>query len=105
MKNLKRFNESEGENTKRFVGPDGGFKPTYQPKKGTMTIGYLEELLEWLYYHDNITDEEKMQNILNIEKMIQDLLNGKGGRSMVSGGITYRPTWSKRLKKDLGIGE
>lgn len=101
MKHLKKFNESE--NTKRFVGPDGEFQPTHQPKEGTITIGYLEELLEWLYYHDDITDSDKMEKILSIESMVQDLLNGGGGRAMVRGGITYRPTWSKRLKKDLGI--
>jgi hypothetical protein len=89
-----KFNESE--NTKRFVGPDGEFQPTEQPKEGTTTIQYLEELLEWLYYHDNISNEEKMKLIIGIEEQIQKNLNGFSSRK-----INYIPTWSTKLKKDL----
>jgi hypothetical protein len=77
--------------TKRFVGPNGEFQPTHQLKKGTINIGYLEELLEWLYYHDSIPN--KMERILSIEYIIQNLLNGRDSRN----NITYKPTWSKKL--------
>ena len=48
----------------RFVGPNGEFQPTHEPPPGKMTIAYLEELMEWTYYHNNITEEERKENIL-----------------------------------------
>jgi hypothetical protein len=97
MKHLKTF-----ENSNRFVGPDGEFKPTKERKDGEISIGYLEELCEYLYYHDNITNEEKLEHILNMEKIIRNLLSGD---TFMKGGIRYRPTWSVKLKKDMGIKE
>jgi hypothetical protein len=97
MKRIDTFNKfNESEDTKRFVGPDGEFQPTEQPKEGTTTIQYLEELLEWIYYHDNMPNEEKMKFINGIEEEIQRNLNGSFGRK-----INYIPTWSTKLKKDL----
>jgi hypothetical protein len=96
MKHLKRFNE----NDRRFTGPDGEFISTFKKEPGKITIGYLEELLEWLYYHDNIDNDEKMKNILVIEEMISKLLKDS---NMVRGGINYVPTWSVKLKKDMNI--
>ena len=101
IKNWTKFNESE--DTRRFVGSDGGFQPTNQPEEGTTTIQYLEELLEWLYYHDNISDEEKMRLITGIEDQIQSLLNGGSGKRFTSVEINYIPTWSTKLKKNREI--
>lgn len=103
MKRIDTFDKfNESENNRRFIGPDGEFQPTEQPKEGTTTIQYLEELLEWLYYHDNISDEEKMKFITGIEEQIQSLLNGgSGNKRFTSGKINYIPTWSTKLKKDL----
>jgi hypothetical protein len=96
MKYLKKFNE----NNRRFVGPDGEFASTFKKDPGKINIGYLEELLEWLYYHDNIDNDEKLEKILSIELVISNLLNESG---MFKGGVNYIPTWSVKLKKDMGI--
>jgi hypothetical protein len=94
-----KFNESE--NTKRFVGPDGEFQPTEQPKEGTTTIQFMEELLEWVYYHDTMPLKKKMKFITGIEEQIQLLLNGDTGGAPFGIPINYIPTWSTKLKKDL----
>ena len=66
--------------TERFVGPNGEFVTTYTHlKEGETCIGYLEELLEWVYYHDALTKEEKLARILPLEAMIQRMLNGDQG--------------------------
>lgn len=85
------------ENTQRFVGPNGEFVPTVQPPEGTMSLQYLEELMEWLYYHDNITEEEKLKQLLNIEKIAADHLK-KLVRNCV-----YKPTWSVKLLKTIKL--
>lgn len=90
MKYLKTYED-------HFAGQDGDFEPTTQPKKGEMTIQYLEELLEWLYYTDS-DNLEKYEKILGIEELIQKLLNrGK----FVPGRLNYNPTWSKKLEKEV----
>lgn len=96
MKHLKRFNESD----RRFVGPEGEFVSTFKKEPGKVSIRYLEELLEWLYYHDNIENEEKLEKILGIEEMISNLLKNSG---MYKGGINYVPTWSVKFKKNMGL--
>ena len=96
MKHLKRFNE----NDRRFTGTDGEFVSTFKNEPGKTSIGYLEELLEWLYYHDNIDNDEKLEKILGLEEMISKFLKNS---DMVRGGINYIPTWSVKLKKDMGI--
>ena len=87
------------EKTKRFVGKDGSFKPSNPPPEGHMSIQYLEELCEWVYYHDYLNDDEKLEHILSLERYIQKLLNGgDNDRPPVRGGINYIPTWSKKLQ-------
>lgn len=83
----------------RFVGPEGEFKPTVEREKGKITIQYLEELCEYLYYHNDLDNEEKLKRILEMENLIKDLLKKNFG------GMNYVPTWSKRLKKDMNIKE
>ena len=101
MKRIDTFNKfNESEDTKRFVGLNGEFQPTEQPKEGTSTIKYLEELLEWIYYHDTMSNEEKMKFITGIEEQIQRNLNGGNGAAFGMK-INYIPTWSTKLKKDL----
>jgi hypothetical protein len=78
----------------KFTGPNGEFQSTYQLEPGTVTIGYLEELLEWLFYHNNLTYDEKLEKILNIEGMIIELLND----SFAPAYVEYT-TWSTKLKK------
>jgi hypothetical protein len=79
----------------KFTGPNGEFQSTHQLEPGTVTIGYLEELLEWLFYHNNLTDDEKLEKILNIEGMIRELLKD----SFAPADVEYTPTWSTKLKK------
>lgn len=76
--------------TDRFVGPNGEFQPTHEPPPGKITIEYLEELMEWTYYHNNITEEERKENIHSLEKMVEGMLNEMG--------INYVKTWSKKLE-------
>ncbi len=76
----------------RFVGRDGEFVPSIPKKSGIITISYLEELCEYLYYHNNLSNEEKMKKILVIEKLIVKLLNENFN------GLKFKPTWSTKLK-------
>lgn len=102
MRKIDTFDKfNENENTKRFVGTNGEFVPTEQPAEGTTTIQYLEELLEWLYYHDNMDNETKKDFILKIEEQIESLLNGSGGKKFFAGKVNYTPKWSKKLENDL----
>lgn len=80
------------EDTGKFVGSDGEFKPTHERQEGTITLEYLEELLEWTYYHDNITPEEKEKNILRLEDMVEELLEPMNAN--------YIRTWSKKLNNN-----
>jgi len=79
---------------KKFTGPNGEFQSTHKLEPGTVTIGYLEELLEWLFYHNNLTYDEKLEKILNIEGMIIELLKD----SFTPAYVEYT-TWSTKLKK------
>ena len=79
----------------KFTGPNGEFQSTHQLEPGHITIGYLEEMLEWLFYHNNMPKKEKLENILNIESMIKDLVKSQFDPVNAE----YTPTWSKKLKK------
>lgn len=86
-------------NNHRLFNKDGSFKPSdkYIPTKDKhYSIGYLEELCEWIYYRDDLSDDEKMIDILNIENILKVALNG-----MVGMKIVYTPTWSVKLEKSL----
>ena len=83
------------EDTRRFVGPEGEFVPSIPRKDGTISIGFLEELGEWIYYHDALTDDEKLERMLDIEKIIIKLL------SEIMPGCGFKPTWSKKQKDKM----
>ena len=95
MKHLKRFNES-----KRFTGPDGEFVSSTPKKDGQISVEYCEELLEWLYYNDDLDNGDKIDRILKIENIIRSLLS-----KMFKDGVvpTYRPTWSVKLQNEMNI--
>ena len=76
----------------KFTGPNGEFQSTHQLEPGHITIGYLEEMLEWLFYHNNMPKKEKLENILNVERMIKDLVKSEFN-------ARYTPTWSKKIIK------
>ena len=80
----------------KFTDKDGKFESTHKHAEGETSIGYLEELLEWIYEHDNMSKKEKMKFTLSIEDMIEEFLN-EGGLSTFK--INYVRTWSIKLKK------
>lgn len=47
----------------KFTDENGNFVSSYQREQ----VGYIVELMEWVYEHNNMTYEEKMQNLLNLE--------------------------------------
>ncbi len=81
----------------RLVGPNGEFVSSYHMDEDTITIGYLEELCEWLYYHDALTYKQKLRRLKAIEGMIRKHLAGGHVSSMK---INYIPTWSTKLIND-----
>lgn len=81
----------------RLVGPDGEFVSSYKCDEDTISIGYLDELCEYTFYHNNKTDKVKLKEIKLLEGVIQDLLN-----KMIVNGCKYIPTWSKKLERKIG---
>ena len=82
-------------NNHHLTDEDGGFKSEYPHEDGNYSIGYLEDLCQWVTYHNNMTHEEKMESVLTFESIISGHLSEMG--------IHYVPTWSKILneaKKD-----
>ena len=84
IKKYKQFNESSKNRLSELTDSDGYFKSVFDKN----TIGYLEELCEFVYLGDNTT-EEKLKHILMLEELITKHLSKMG--------IGYRPTWSKKL--------
>lgn len=85
----------------RLVNEDGSFKSEYNPK----TIGYLEDLCEFVYYHDNLTINQKKEHILYIENLISKILDGSAtedGRPVMGIKCNYIPTWSTKLENQHG---
>jgi hypothetical protein len=70
--------------------------PSTKIGEGKISISYLEELCEWVYYHDVYTDEEKLKHILSCETMIRDLID-----KLVSPKCGYKPTWSPKIKDKI----
>jgi hypothetical protein len=67
--------------------------------KDTISIGYLDEVCEWIFNHPDIEKEDKLQRILALEKIIQGLLNGETlERPPLGIKCRYIPTWSPKLK-------
>jgi len=97
------------ENIRRFVGPCGEFVPSIPKEPGFVSINYLEEASEWIYFHEDLTDLDKLKRIKTLEFIIQDILNGGEGTEQGSWKppskmkIKYIPTWSTKLKKDMKI--
>jgi hypothetical protein len=85
------------DNTHKFVGSDGEFKSTVDIEPGKVNIAYLMEMLEWIYYHNNMTDEYKLKYITDVEDMIQHLLDNMN----IGLNTKYERTWSAKLKGDI----
>ena len=80
---------------KKLFNTDGSFKPTNIASEGYTSIEYLEEICEWTFYRKDINPTEKLNNILNVEKIITDVLSNNYGIK-----INYVPNWSEKMKKD-----
>ena len=81
----------------RLNDSEGSFISQY-PK---ISIGFLEELCEWVCFHNNMTEDQKIEYILGIEEQIRKHLSGETeGRKVSKFAINYIPTWSKYFEKN-----
>ena len=74
-------------NADQLTNEDGSFKSTLSLKEDEISIGYLEEACQWAFYHKDFSYIEKIEKILALEGIIQNLL----------GGINYVTYWSHKL--------
>jgi hypothetical protein len=79
----------------RLCDEDGNFVSSCPggPDTGVMSVGYLEELCEWIYSFADLPKEEMLQNILALEECTRQHLKEMG--------IGFVPTWSKKLQTDI----
>jgi hypothetical protein len=63
------------------------------PDTGTISIGYLEELCEWVYHFADLPKQELLQQILALEECTRQHLKEMG--------IGFVPTWSKKIQTDI----
>lgn len=90
----------------RLFKKDGSFKTEYPKTKGSPSACYLMNLTEWIYYREDLTDKEKLKDILILEKIIRKMVNNKvtdrfGHRVRDDYGRfidSYKPKWSVLIK-------
>lgn len=102
MRKSKKYKEYESElltahrkyvelrecgNADHLTDENGDFISSSPHGDGKMSIGYLEDACQWLFYRDDLDDVDKLSRILVIENIIVKLLNG----------INYIPHWSAKL--------
>lgn len=51
------------EDKPKFTDENGGFVSNYERHQ----VGYIVELMEWVYEHNNMTKEEKIKYLLGLE--------------------------------------
>lgn len=78
-------------NADHLSDENGNFITEFPFGDGEISIGALEDLCQFVYYKNNTTNAEKLQQILSLENMIQEHL----------GELTYIPTWSTELKDEI----
>ena len=61
----------------RLAGPNGEFVSSFPKNGNTVTVGHLEELCEWIYHHNNMTNAEKLERITQVEGMIGMYFSGE----------------------------
>lgn len=91
----------------RLVGPNGEFVSSFpgNPDESILSIGYIEELCEWVYHHNNMTSAEKLFFITGLEAVISEKFSGEDENGKIKEDsdlpfgfpIKYIPTWSKKL--------
>lgn len=76
----------------RLCDKDGNFISSCPggPGTGSISIGYLEELCEWVYHYADLPKEEILNRILALEDITRKHLSDMG--------IGFIPTWSKKLQ-------
>jgi len=81
----------------RLNDGNGFFKSQYpgDTDKSEYSIGYVEELCEYVSCLLDISNDKKLEIVLDLENNIREMLNDN--RPMVRGGINYIPTWSKKI--------
>lgn len=102
MRKSKKYREYESElieSHRRYVylrecgnadhlnDKNGNFISSSPRGEGTVSIGYLEDACQWLFYRKDLDDEDRLRRILIIEGIIVKLLNG----------INYIPYWSPKV--------
>ena len=86
----------------RLTDTEGNFISQYPGKAdGEISIGFLEELCEWICFHDNMAENQKIETILNLESIIKNLFSGDTeGKTVSKFTINYIPTWSTYFEKN-----
>jgi len=74
-------------NADHLTNEDGTFKSTLIKTPGHVSVGYLEEGCQWLFYRKDLDYIKKLEKILTLESIIEKLLNP----------IKYVPYWSHKL--------
>lgn len=96
MKEQEPPYEFQKKHSLRLSDKDGNFISQYPGEVGKgFSIGYLEEMCEWVFFDEKLDIEEKRKRILGIEDIIKNILQNP---KIHKNGITYHPTWSKKLK-------
>jgi hypothetical protein len=55
----------------KHIDEDGNFKSNY-PKN---TVGYHLDIMEWIYFHPNMTQKEKLEILILLEEHHMKYLN------------------------------
>jgi hypothetical protein len=76
----------------KFTDENGSFKSNYKREQ----VGYIIELMEWVYEHNNMTHEEKLNNLLNLEEIHENHLK----QIFPSGNYAWEK-FSDKLTKDI----
>lgn len=74
----------------KYTDENGGFKSSYQ--KGQ--IGFIVELMEWVYDHNNMTLEEKRNYLVQLEEIYENHL-----KTLFPAGNYTWEKWSDKLKQ------
>lgn len=87
------------EDPSRLLAEDGSFVSAFPGYDGdSCSIGFLEELCEYVHFYSDKSDQEKLDDIIAMEELICKLLGGSYKMT-----INYIPTWSIAQKKKMGI--
>jgi hypothetical protein len=74
----------------KYTDENGGFKSSYE--KGQ--VGFIVELMEWVYEHNNMTLDEKKNYLILLEEVYESHLK----TLFPSGNFTWEK-WSDKLKQ------